>query len=159
MLISKYREKLTPPNLAAADLGSGRMIFDKVCGNCHKMFGQGKGIGPDLTGSNRDSLDYLLENIVDPSRVVPAQLRQSAVLMVSGRVINGTITRQDDNTLTIQTITEELIVPRGDVESIRKLNQSLMPDGLMTQLSDAQVRDLISYLQASRQVSLPDAGE
>jgi hypothetical protein len=43
---------------------------------------------PDLTGSNRDSLDYLLENIVDPSRVVPAELRQSAVLLESGRVIN-----------------------------------------------------------------------
>jgi putative membrane-bound dehydrogenase-like protein len=150
LLISQHRARLTPENLAQANLDAGRSVFQKVCGNCHKMFGEGKTIGPDLTGSNRDNLDYLLENIIDPSRVVPAELRQSAVLLLDGRVINGTITRQNENTLTIQTITEEYRVPREEVETIRKLTQSLMPDGLMTPLTDNQVRDLIGYLQTSR---------
>ncbi len=150
LLISQYRARLTPENLSQADLDAGRSVFQKVCGNCHKMFGEGKTIGPDLTGSNRDNLAYLLENIIDPSRVVPAELRQSAVLLVDGRVINGTITRQNENTLTIQTITEEFRVPREEVETIRKLTQSLMPDGLLTPLTDQQVRDLIGYLQTTR---------
>ncbi len=150
LLISQHRARLTRENLAKADLDAGHKVFQKVCGNCHKMFGEGKAIGPDLTGSNRDNLNYLLENIIDPSRVVPAELRQSAVLLVDGRVINGTITRQNKNTLTIQTITEEHRVPREEVETIRKLSQSLMPDGLMTPLSDDQVRDLIGYLQTTR---------
>ena len=150
LLIAQYRGKLTGEHLAAANLVAGRELFHKICGNCHKMFGDGKAIGPDLTGSNRDNLDYLLENIIDPSRVVPAELRQSAVLLVDGRIINGTITRQDENTLTIQSIAQEHRVPRQQVETVRKLSQSLMPDGLMTPLTDDQVRDLIGYLQTAK---------
>jgi putative heme-binding domain-containing protein len=156
LLISKYRAELTPKNLAAADLVAGRGVFDKVCGTCHKMFGQGKSIGPDLTGSNRDNLDYVLDNIVDPSRVVPTELRQSAVLLVDGRVITGTVVRQDDQTLTIQTIKDQQIVPQEDVETVRQLNQSLMPEGLLTTLENEQVRNLIGYLQTSTQVSASD---
>jgi len=106
-------------------------------------------IGPDLTGSNRDNLGYLLENIIDPSRVVPAELRQSAVLLVDGRVINGSITKQDDHTLTIQTINDVQRIRREDVEQVRKLTQSLMPDEILTPLSNLQVRDLFGFLQST----------
>ncbi len=113
------------------------------------MFGKGKAIGPDLTGSNRDNLDYLLENIIDPSGVVPPELRQSAVLLADGRVINGSITKQDDHTLTIQTIDDIQRIPRQDVEAVRKLTKSLMPDGLLTPLSDTQIRDPFAFLQSA----------
>ncbi len=160
-LIAQYRKEFTPQKLAEADQGRGQQIFQTICGNCHKMFGQGKSIGPDLTGSNRDNLDYLLENIIDPSRIVPAELRQSAVLLVDGRIINGTITRQDENRLTIQTISEEILVPRKDVDTIRKLSKSLMPDGLLTQLTDQQVIDLFAYLKnaTTRNASQPKASD
>jgi putative membrane-bound dehydrogenase-like protein len=148
-LIEKYRAQLTPQRLADADLQAGGQVFAKVCANCHKMFGEGKTVGPDLTGSNRDNLGYLLENIIDPSRIVPAELRQSAVLLSDGRVINGCITRQDEHTLTIQTINDVHRVSREDIELIRKLPQSLMPDGILTPLSDPQVRDLFGFLQAT----------
>ncbi|MGB0600578.1 MAG: c-type cytochrome, partial [Rubripirellula sp.] len=146
-LIDQYRTQLTNKRLANADQVRGQRVFQMVCGNCHKMFGQGKSIGPDLTGSNRDNLDYLLENIIDPSRIVPAELRQSAILLTDGRIINGTIMRQDENTLTVQTISEEILVPRNDVDTIRKLSKSLMPDGLLTQLTKQQVIDLFAYLK------------
>ena len=153
-LIAQYRTEMTAKKLAAADQKRGQQVFEKICGNCHKMFGQGKSIGPDLTGSNRDNLDYLLENIIDPSRVVPAELRQSAVLLIDGRVINGTITRQNENTLTIQTISEELLVRVKEVDAIRKLPQSLMPDGLLTQLTQEQVTDLFAFLKNATTSSL-----
>lgn len=146
-LIARYRAELTSQKLAAADQKQGKQVFQKICGNCHKMFGQGKSIGPDLTGSNRDNLDYLLENIIDPSRVVPAELRQSAVLLTDGRIINGTIMRQNDNTLTIQAVSEEVLVSRKDVETVRGLPKSLMPDGLLTQLTEEQVTALFAYLK------------
>jgi putative heme-binding domain-containing protein len=148
-LIEKYRERLTPQRLAGADLQEGRQVFAKVCGNCHKIFGEGKTVGPDLTGSNRDNLGYLLDNIIDPSRIVSAELRQSAVLTSDGRIINGCITRQDDHTLTIQTINDIQRIPREDVERVRKLTKSLMPDGILTPLSDSQVRDLFAFLQST----------
>ncbi|WP_182869144.1 PVC-type heme-binding CxxCH protein [Stieleria mannarensis] len=148
-LIESYRARLTPERLAEADLDAGRLVFAKVCGTCHKMFGEGKSVGPDLTGSNRDNLSYLLENIIDPSRIVPADLRQSAVLLSDGRVINGCITRQDEHTVTIQTIDDVQRVPREEIERIHKLTQSLMPDGILQPLSEAQVRDLFAFLQST----------
>lgn len=158
-LIDQYRTQLTNKRLANADQVRGQRVFQMVCGNCHKMFGQGKSIGPDLTGSNRDNLDYLLENIIDPSRIVPAELRQSAILLTDGRIINGTIMRQDENTLTVQTISEEILIPRNDVDTVRKLSKSLMPDGLLTQLTEQQVIDLFAYLKNAtrRHVTEPQA--
>src|SRR5690606_20814646 len=53
-----------------ADPTHGRWLFDQHCAKCHRLFGQGSDIGPDLTGSNRTNLDYVLENMVAPSAVV-----------------------------------------------------------------------------------------
>src|SRR5690606_40342437 len=63
----EYRSLLTPKALAAANLEKGQALFSRTCGSCHKMFGQGADIGPDLTGSNRSDLDYLLFNVLEPS--------------------------------------------------------------------------------------------
>ena len=56
----------TPP-----DLSLGRALFVKTCAQCHTLYGTGGKVGPDITGSNRPNLDYLLENILDPSAVIP----------------------------------------------------------------------------------------
>jgi putative heme-binding domain-containing protein len=155
-LIAHYRESLLLNQSKNASPANGRVHFNKICASCHKMFGQGKSIGPDLTGSNRDNLDYLLDNIIDPSRVVPAELRQSVLLLNDGRVITGTITRQDDKTMTIQTATDELHVAKDNVESSNQLQTSLMPEGLLSQLTGDEVRDLIAYLQSAGQVELAE---
>ncbi len=81
------------------DRSHGRAIFDRACASCHKLYGSGGEIGPDLTGSGRDNVDYLLENIVDPSAVVTADFRMVVVAMHDGRVFNGLVKRQTDRTL------------------------------------------------------------
>jgi cytochrome c2 len=45
----------------------GEIVFQKSCGSCHKMYGNGGNIGPELTGSNRANLDYFLFNVLNPS--------------------------------------------------------------------------------------------
>ena len=55
----------------------GAAAFERVCASCHKLYGRGGEIGPDLTGAGRDNLDYLLENIVDPAHSVSADFRMS----------------------------------------------------------------------------------
>jgi mono/diheme cytochrome c family protein len=69
-LIMSLRKDLTPARLAAADKSRGRAVFAKTCATCHRLFGAGGQVGPDLTGAGRKDLDYLLSNIVDPSAVV-----------------------------------------------------------------------------------------
>ena len=69
--IAAWMERLTDERLAAADLAHGRAVFAKTCQRCHVLFGAGASLGPDITGSNRKDLDYLLTNMVDPSAEVP----------------------------------------------------------------------------------------
>jgi putative membrane-bound dehydrogenase-like protein len=158
-LISRYRTYLTNGSLKQANLGKGRLLFNKNCATCHTLFGQGKTIAPDLTGANRDNLDYLLENIVDPSAVVAADFRMSIVVLKDGRVLTGIVGGRTGRTLTVQTQTDNMSVERSEIAEIEPTLLSLMPDGLLETLSEEQVRDLFGYLMSPRQVPLPgDAG-
>ncbi|HUR57480.1 MAG TPA: PVC-type heme-binding CxxCH protein, partial [Opitutaceae bacterium] len=68
--IAKWKKLLTPQRIAAANTVHGRAVFEKNCASCHKLFDSGREIGPELTGSNRADLDYILANVVDPNAVI-----------------------------------------------------------------------------------------
>ncbi|HUE74025.1 MAG TPA: PVC-type heme-binding CxxCH protein [Pirellulaceae bacterium] len=153
-LMAEWKEKLTP-TIGQADLSAGRALFAKSCANCHVLYGEGKSAGPDLTGGNRRNLDYLLENLLDPSGLVAADFRMTVFQLRDGQTISGVIVEQTEKTLTIQTQQERVTIPKSDVERKRPSNLSLMPDGLLTPLSPEQVRDLVGYLMTREQVPLP----
>lgn len=154
LLIANHKEELTPARLKSADLSNGRRLFQKTCSACHTLFGDGGKIGPDITGSNRANLDYILENILDPSAIVGKDYRTTILALVDGRVISGLILKETDSALTVRTINDTVIVARQDIEE-RKLSElSLMPEGQLNQLSKDEQRDLIAYLGSPRQVAL-----
>jgi putative heme-binding domain-containing protein len=153
--IAALTAQLGPGVLARADRGRGRAVFDRVCASCHKLYGYGSEVGPDLTGAGRDSLSYILENLVDPSASVSADFRMVVVAMSDGRVLNGQIRGQTDRTLTLQTQTEALVLDRKEIESQKPSPLSLMPEGLLDNLSGDETRDLVSYLMHRTQVPLP----
>jgi putative membrane-bound dehydrogenase-like protein len=157
--IEQLKASLTKESLATADTVQGRRRFAQTCATCHTLFGQGAKIGPDLTGGQRSSVDYLLQNIVDPSAVVPPAYRMSTVALNDGRVLNGIVVDQPGPTLAIQTPTERLIINRADVEEIRKSERSLMPDGLLDVLPESEIRNLLAYLMSPQQVPLPPPTE
>jgi len=152
-----WKTQLTPAAIAKADKSQGRMVFNTVCAACHTLYGEGGKVGPDLTGGGRDNLDYLLENIVDPSAVVTADFRMSIVELKDGRVLNGLITAKTERTLTLKTMTETLTVERSEIADLRESTLSLMPEGLLEALPPGQARDLIAYLMYRSQVPLPAA--
>lgn len=154
-LIDQLKDDLTADRIAESDLSQGRALFQKNCATCHVLYGVGVKIGPDLTGSNRKNLDYLLENIVDPSASVGADFRTLIALLDDGRVINGVITATSERTLTLQTAQEAVTLDRNSIESMQQSNTSLMPDGLLQNLTAEQIRDLVGYLMSSSQVPLP----
>jgi len=154
-ITAKWKGLLTPEHLQTAKLSDGRALFAKSCANCHVLFGSGKSAGPDLTGGNRRNLDYLLENILDPSATVAADFRMSVFEMKDGRVINGVTVEQTEKTLTVQTQTDRVTIQRADIEEQKVSTVSLMPDGLFQNLTEGQVRDLIGYLMSPDQVPLP----
>ena len=154
-LMVRHRQRLTKNELGRADLGKGRQLYNLVCANCHTLFGEGKDIGPDITGANRSNLEYLLENIVDPGAMIAGDFKMSVINLKNGQVLNGAVLRETARTLEVQTATDKLTVDQDDVKSRKQSDLSLMPDGLLEALSDEQIRDLFGYLMSPKQVALP----
>ncbi|MBL9158990.1 MAG: c-type cytochrome [Verrucomicrobiales bacterium] len=155
-LVEKLKGDLKPDVLASANLGKGRALYAAVCGACHVMYGEGGKIGPDLTGSGRANLDYLLENIVDPSAVVSADYRMSLVTLEDGRALSGVIVGKDERTLTLRTLAETMTIDQKEIVKTDTSPLSMMPEGLLLAFPPDQVRDLIAYLMHPSQVPLAE---
>ncbi|NNM30500.1 MAG: c-type cytochrome, partial [Akkermansiaceae bacterium] len=154
-LIEVLKQQLDLRALAAADLGEGRKVYNQICSSCHKLHGEGKSIGPDLTGSGRSNLDYLLGNIIDPGAEVSADYRMTVVTLKDGRTLNGFIRSQNKKTLTLQTMTDAQTLAKEHIAGLEPLPVSLMPAGLLDTLTSKQQRDLLAYLMHPTQVPLP----
>lgn len=146
-LIEDLRVTFTP-QIAKADLANGKLLYTKTCASCHVLFGEGTKIGPDLTGSNRKNMEYLLENIIDPSAVVGADFRVTIFVLADGRVLSGIVREQTDRTVTVDTPEGRQVLDRQDIDETSVSEKSLMPDGALQTLTDAQVRDLMAYLMS-----------
>ncbi|MEN9602695.1 MAG: hypothetical protein RIS56_2301 [Verrucomicrobiota bacterium] len=153
--IERLRREMNAERLKTADLVRGRQVFAQLCAPCHRLYGEGAEVGPDLTGSGRGQLDYLLENLVDPGAVVPADYRMAVVTLKDGRILNGVLRQQTDRVLTVQTQNERAVFERADIASVEQSEQSMMPDGMLEALPADQARDLLAYLMHPRQVPLP----
>ncbi len=151
--MQKYKEMLRPAALAGADAARGRLVFDKTCAACHRLFGEGGDVGPDLTGSNRANLDYLLLNSVDPDYDIPDAYRMVQIVTTDGRAINGVLAEEDAVRIVLKTAEQpRVVIPKEDVETRRLSPKSMMPEGQLDQLKKQQVLDLIRYLQSVEQV-------
>ena len=139
----------------AATLSHGRAVYQKTCSTCHRLYGSGGDLGPDLTGSGRHDLGYLAENMLNPSGTVNRDWRLSVLEMEDGRVLSGVVADQRERTLTLITPTERLILDRTEIAAITPTDRSPMPDGLLDPLSPDEVRDLVAYLRHPTQVPLP----
>lgn len=147
---ARWREQLTSDRLRVANLAQGRRLFGQNCAPCHKLFGEGGTVGPDLTGSGRSNLDYLLENLLAPSAVVPADYRMTVVTLKDGTVLNGLLREPTARTVTLQSQTEARVIERSDITTLEQSDQSMMPEGILSQLSPEAARDLIAYLMTPR---------
>jgi putative heme-binding domain-containing protein len=154
-LVQKWKRALPGEVLRKADRSNGRALFVQHCASCHKLFGEGGDVGPDLTGSQRASLDYVLENVLDPSAVVPREFQITHFTLADGRVVSGIVLRETPDGLSVRTANDTVTVPKADIEARKPTNQSIMPEGAFDKLTAEEVRDLIAYLTAPEQVPLP----
>jgi putative heme-binding domain-containing protein len=146
--LADWTKKLTPERLSKGEAAKGKVLFTSVCAACHKLYGEGGMIGPDLTGGDRHKLTYLLENIIDPSAIVPADYRMSVFKLKDGRTLTGVIPAQTERSLTIQTPAEKLTIEKSQITEQQQLSMSLMPEGQITALGEENVVHLMAYLQS-----------
>jgi putative heme-binding domain-containing protein len=146
--LADWTKKLTPERLAKGEAAKGKVVFSSICGACHKLYGEGGMIGPDLTGGDRHKLTYLLENTIDPSAIVPADYRMSVFKLKDGRTLTGVIPAQTERSITIQTPAEKLTIEKSQIAEQQQLPMSLMPEGLLTALGEENVVHLLRYLMS-----------
>ena len=157
-IIAQARGKWSGLVTQAPDPKLGRTVFDKVCAQCHNLFGTGGNVGPELTGSNRADLDYLLGNIYDPSALIGKDYQATVLATEDGRVLTGIIRAEDKDAVTLVTANETLTLPKDQIAERRLSELSMMPEGLWDNLADHDVRSLIAYLAGKTQVDpLPQA--
>ena len=127
------------------------MFAATACIVCHRFGYDGGGIGPDLTGSgSRYTIRDLLENIIEPSKVVSDIYEAERFETENGNVMIGQVVGEEEGYYTVMVnpfapeqtrrLNPEEIVSR------RTHDQSLMPPGLLNSLNQNELRDLIAYI-------------
>jgi putative heme-binding domain-containing protein len=134
---------------APGDPMRGRPLFRDRCATCHRLHGEGETIGPDLTYANRRDRDFLLISLVDPAVVVRKEYQAYNLATRDGRILTGLIVEQTPDSVTLRGAKgERTRVARTEIEELKELDASLMPESLYQEFSPGQLRDLFSFLES-----------
>ncbi len=150
--IAELKKTLTPAAIAGGERVHGRELFAATCSRCHTLFGAGGTLAPDLTGSNRKDLDYLLTNMVDPSAVIPKDYQVTMLWTKDERLVTGIVKKRTSSSVVLATETGNIVVDASDVAEEKLSPISTMPEGLLDPLGARDIRDLVAYLQGEAQV-------
>jgi putative heme-binding domain-containing protein len=153
---TKYQRLLTPNAIAGANPQKGRLLFQRTCGSCHTMYGEGGTLGPDITGSNRTNVNYLLSNVLNPSDEIQEDYKMVVVTTRDGRTYSGNVASENERQITMRIVGQDAVaINKSDIQSREETPVSMMPPGLFETLNDEQVLDLVAYLTSTEQVNLP----
>ncbi|HVY69899.1 MAG TPA: PVC-type heme-binding CxxCH protein, partial [Verrucomicrobiae bacterium] len=131
---------------AEPDLAAGRELARKTCLVCHKFYGEGAEVGPDLTGVGRSTLDALLHNVIHPNEVIGKGYENVEVETKDGRTVSGRLVEDTDTRVRLLSAgPREEIVAKSEIASRRVSDLSVMPEGL-EQMPEADFRNLIWYI-------------
>ncbi len=141
----------------------GMKLYEENCGKCHVHLGVGRKVGPEMTGLNRKDTWDFVTNVVDPSKSVLPEYTGTTFTIIgeddglgaSEQTITGFILRESDSEITlIDSAGTEMVVSRDKVKSMEPMALSVMPEGMVSNMTDQELRDLFAFIQAD---SLPPA--
>jgi len=129
------------------DAEKGKLQFMARCAICHKLFGEGGQIGPELTGYDRSNADFWLDNLFMPSMEIREGFGAYIVKTKGGQILTGLMDAQDAKGIVIKDMANnKTALKQTDIESMTASPVSLMPEGLTTGMSDADLKDFFAYL-------------
>ncbi len=150
---ARYRGLLNDTAMKGANAQNGLAVFQRTCGPCHKMYGDGGTIGPDLTGSNRANLEYLLFNVLNPNGDVPDAYRMVVVTTRDGRTFAGNVITETERQITMRVVgRDNAVISKPDIQSREATAVSMMPTGLLDSLTDREALDLVAFLRTAEPV-------
>jgi putative membrane-bound dehydrogenase-like protein len=133
---------------------SGEALFTQRCAACHKLFFKGGDVGPDLTAYQRDNLGTLLISILNPNAEIREGYAYVEIETTDGRELGGFLTDCDAQVTVLRGLDgQDVTLRAADIRSIEPTGRSLMPEGLLDDLKNDQLRDLFAYLRSSQPFS------
>lgn len=130
---------------------AGRTLFQNTCGNCHKLFGQGASVGPDLTAYNRGDLESMLLAVVNPSAEIREGFENYSVETKDDRSLSGFLVEQDNQIIVLRGLdNQNVTLARTEIAELKAAGMSLMPVGLLDSFNEQQTRDLFAYLRSTQ---------
>jgi putative membrane-bound dehydrogenase-like protein len=144
-VIESFRPVLTQ----AGDAERGKALFVKHCATCHRIAGDGHLVGPELSGLRTRSKEALLMDVLDPNRALSPNYASYLVATKDGRVLSGIIASETATSITLRRAeAAEDTLLRCDIEAIQATGQSLMPEGLERNMTQAEMVDLVEFLKS-----------
>ena len=142
--------------LQGGDAKRGEQIFkthlSAQCIRCHRIGKTGSRVGPRLDdiGKKRNP-DHLLRAIVAPSADIEEKYRTRVVVLDSGKVIQGVLTKQDKVSITLaDTNGKETRILTDDIDESSEKKTSIMPEMVQegsAGLTKREIRDLVAFLK------------
>lgn len=125
----------------------GATVFQKVCLVCHKVRDIGVEVGPDLTTVATKPREQLIEAIFDPNRAVEQRNAATQVTKKDKSLLVGQLVSETPGNLTLRLSGgAEILILRTEVETLKTLTTSLMPEGLESVLSAQDVADVLAFI-------------
>ena len=153
-IVQRIKEVRSILNKTKGDPFAGKELFDQTCGACHVFHGQGRSIGPELTGYDRGNLDFLLPAILDPNLAIREEFELVTLKLraetneTEGASITGFISGLEGGVVTLTDVAgNRTQVPESDIIRREHSSISIMPEGLLDTMSEQQIADLFAYLQ------------
>ncbi len=137
---------------------SGQAVFKKICAQCHKIFGEGQDVGPEITSSGRNDFDQLISNVFDPSLVIGPGYQATTLATTEGRILSGLLVEDGNDRVVLKLQGGQVeTVQRSQVAEIKTSELSLMPDSFESQLTQQEIVDLCAFLSLDKPPSDPTA--
>ena len=135
----------------AADPYAGKNLFNATCAGCHRLFAGGGQVGPDLTSYQRSDVGALLRSVVDPSAEIREGYEAVNVETKDERSLTGFIVERNDHLIILRGLDGRNVpLARTNLAELKTSGTSLMPEGLLDQMTPQQVRDLFAYLRSTQ---------
>lgn len=135
----------------SGDPYAGKKLFTTQCAKCHTLFGAGGKVGPDLTSFKRTDLPNMLLAVVNPSAEIREGFETFTAVTDDGRIATGLLVDQDQQVVVLRGADGQTVsLARNEIDEMAAAKVSIMPDGLLKDYSEQQVRDLFAYLRSTQ---------
>jgi putative heme-binding domain-containing protein len=138
--------------------GSALFAGKATCAKCHTVRGKGKEVGPDLSEiGSKLSREAMYVSILDPSAGISHNYETYLLATEDGNVLSGILVSQTKESVTIKTA-EAIVrtIPVAEIDVLKKQKISLMPAGLVKELTQDDLVNVVEYLQSLKK---PAAGK